>query len=80
MRPGDNAIARLFKKSLPSEQQEKEVGKRVFYRLLTAQAENPTSSLTQFDESRRPRRKSRPFLSIDVAPIAAATRKPPMWS
>jgi hypothetical protein len=72
MRPEDNAIARLFKKSLPSGQQEKEVGKRVLYRLLTAQAENPTSSLTQFDESRRPRRKSRPFLSIDVAPIAAA--------
>jgi hypothetical protein len=52
MRRDEENIARLFKKSLPSAQQEEEVGKRVFYRLLLARTESPVSPLPDEDENR----------------------------
>jgi hypothetical protein len=44
MKPHEADIAKLLKKRLPSAQQETEVGKRVFYRLLLAQTESPAAS------------------------------------
>ena len=45
MRRQDQDIAKRFKKSLPSTQQEQEAGKRVFYRLLLAQTESSAAAL-----------------------------------
>jgi len=58
-------IARLLKKSLPSPQQEEEVGKRVFYRLLLARTENSVATLPNGDQS-DPDWKRAPWLSIAV--------------
>ena len=51
MRRDEEIIAILFKKSLLSAQQEEEVGKRVFYRLLLARTESPVTPLPDEDEN-----------------------------
>jgi hypothetical protein len=70
MKPEEENIARLLKKRLPAAQQEAEVGKRVFYRLLLARTESPATSLPNDDEDDL-FRKSRPRLSMVVAISAA---------
>lgn len=49
MKPEEENIARLLKKRLPSAQQEREAGKRVFYRLLLARNESQAGSLPNDD-------------------------------
>jgi ferric-dicitrate binding protein FerR (iron transport regulator) len=71
MRPEEKAIARLFKKSLPSAQHEEEVGKRVFDRLLLTKTESPedTRPKAQGDFGWKPRSR----FSIAVALPAVAS-------
>src|SRR5580765_7137887 len=68
MRRKEEDIAKLFKKSLPSAQQEVEAGKRVFYRLLLARAESPAGPLPNDDENGHGRK----WLRLSIA-IAATT-------
>jgi hypothetical protein len=70
MRSREEDIARLFKKSLPSPQQEEEAGKRVFYRLLLARTESSAASIANDGESDF-RWKSRSQLSMALAFTAA---------
>jgi hypothetical protein len=71
MKPDEADIAKLLKNRLPSAQQETEVGKRVFYRLLLARTESPAACEPNDgeDDSFRP---SRPRLSITFALSAGA--------
>jgi hypothetical protein len=66
MRSREEDIVRLFKKSLPSAQQEEAAGKRVFYRLLLARTESSAASMPN-DDGDGFRSKSRPRLRIAVA-------------
>lgn len=72
MRSEDENISRLFKKSLPSAQQEEAAGKRVFYRLLLKQTENQKSSLPD-DEAHSPVRKWRTFSMAAAAAVMVAS-------
>jgi ferric-dicitrate binding protein FerR (iron transport regulator) len=72
MRPQEEDIATLFKKSLPSAQREEEAGKRVFYRLLLAKTESAEISLPTDDEddfSSIPR--SRFSLAVSLPAVAS---------
>jgi ferric-dicitrate binding protein FerR (iron transport regulator) len=71
MRPEEEDIARLLKKSLPSARQEEQAGKRVFYRLLLAQTEKPAPS-TPADDEDELHWKSRSRFSMAVSLTAAA--------
>jgi len=68
MKRDEQDIARLLKNSLPSAQQEEEVGKRVFYRLLLAKTESSIEPLPNADEMNV--RPTWPRLSIAIAATA----------
>jgi hypothetical protein len=68
MKRDEQDIARLLKKSLPSAQQEEEVGKRVFYRLLLAKTESSIEPLPHGDEITA--RPTWPRLSMAIAATA----------
>jgi ferric-dicitrate binding protein FerR (iron transport regulator) len=70
MRPEEEDISRLLKKSLPSAQQEEEAGKRVFHRLFLSRAESQ-AALTPDDDEGGLHWKSRQWLSIAAAITAA---------
>jgi FecR-like protein len=68
MKREEQDISTLLKKSLPSAQQEQEVGKRVFYRLLLARSENSVNPMPDDEENGALR--TWPRFSIAIAATA----------
>jgi FecR protein len=71
MRPEDEDIARLMKKSLPSPTQEEQAGRRVYHTLFLSQSARPAAATQKEDEGGF-RWSSRPRFSIASAVMAAA--------
>jgi FecR-like protein len=71
MKREEQDIGRLLKKSLPSAQQEQEVGKRVFYRLLLARSESSVHPLPNDEENLAVRTWPRFSMAIAATVVAA---------